>query len=769
MRKLPLVPALLAATLIVPAGAAPRPTPVRFDAKQRGRLVVTAPGYRLALSSRNGAILELVERPSGERLVLGQDGCLWGAGVSGDGSYLGGCLFAPADGNRFSYRWDRVTSSLTLTYRVYPAGARRVDAVVTLTPRDSYFDVRLALENHFRATLERVVFPADLLFASAAARAGYAPNYLPGVRLAPRFFSRVGDNVLTYPSRWAFADYLALDLGAGHLALSSVNPEPSPLAPVELGFVHGTSGACSGDAFCLTHAFQTWIRDGETWTSPVVRIRVKETADQTIQDYRHDNGIDAYPSLDAKLGPRLATLARAPLIKADPWQGPGPFADWDSQLRQLPSPALVHPVAFQPRGHDENFPDFLPPDSTWGTTADFRSVVDDAHSLGQLVMPYLNVSWWNPDAPTLSDLPPPLKIEDVAVQDQKGQPVFNRYSDHRGLVVSPYVPFVRDRIARLLEQWRTDVPSDCLFFDQIGARPWLRDFNPASPTPLAYDDGWLAVMAPYRDRCLMVEDGWDRLASSFVGFHGGLLLMQREHAQPDEVYGVGNWQTYPLASWLLHDKVLLYQHDLYEGTMTADPEVLAWNMAFGFMLSYSMSGRDDPLASPWLRVVGSFQRALGPHYAGRPLTGYRQIADDVTLSTFGGDYSVVTDWNWERPYDADGFGIAPNGFLARAGDGVIAGVFVGSFNRGPLSPGRHYLIVERGQNEVTVRQPLGAETTVAVDPPLAWRPGTALHATAFGPRAERLGEVDGALEGGRFVFRAGGDAAYYRVSTARDD
>jgi len=67
-------------------------------------------------------------------------------------------------------------------------------------------------------------------------------------------------------------------------------------------------------------------------------------------------------------------------------------------------------------------------------------------------------------------------------------------------------------VAQEMESWRTSVPADCLFFDQLGARPWLRDFNRASPTPLAYDDGWLAAMAPYANRCLMVEDGWDRLA-----------------------------------------------------------------------------------------------------------------------------------------------------------------------------------------------------------------------------------------------------------------
>jgi hypothetical protein len=186
----------------------------------------------------------------------------------------------------------------------------------------------------------------------------------------PSFFRRSGNDVFTYPSRWAYADYLSLDLADSHLALYTVNPPPSPIAPVQLGFVvDGAPSPCSGSAFCVTHGFQTWIRDGETWTSPIVRFRIGETVADSLLDYRKDNGIDAYPSLADKLGSRLSTLAQAPLIKADLWKGLPPFTDWASELKRLPSPALLHPVAFQPRGHDENDPDFLPPDSRSGSSS----------------------------------------------------------------------------------------------------------------------------------------------------------------------------------------------------------------------------------------------------------------------------------------------------------------------------------------------------------------------------------------------------------------
>ena len=65
------------------------------------------------------------------------------------------------------------------------------------------------------------------------------------------------------------------------------------------------------------HEFQTWVKRGTTWTSPTVRVRVGDTTEQSILAYRHDNGIDKYPSLQSKLGPSLGTYAEAPLLKAN--------------------------------------------------------------------------------------------------------------------------------------------------------------------------------------------------------------------------------------------------------------------------------------------------------------------------------------------------------------------------------------------------------------------------------------------------------------------
>src|SRR3954451_1303273 len=747
----------------VDAQAKKRPPAIQFlQEPRRNRIRIVAPGYELALSNRNGSLLSLLSRPDHGRLLAGQNGCLWAARADGVSDYIGGCAYSRTGANRFSYRWNRATTTLTLTYAGDPSAPHRVTATAEIVAGRTSFDVRVTVENHWQRPLWSVVLPADLYAPNTAVTAGYAPNFLPGVRLGPGFFTGVHENVLTYPGRWGFADFLALDLANSHLALYSTTPEPRRIRPTELGWFHGPPGAgCSGRVFCVTHSFNTWVADGATWTSPVVRVRIGDAVDQTLLDYRHDNGLDAYPSVAEKLGAKFSTYAQAPLIKADARKGLPPLAKWESELRRLPSPALLHPVRLPPGAFDATDPDFLPPDPAVGTTQDLHAMIDAAHALGLFVMPYLNVSWWNVNSPTVRDLLARGDATQFAALDNAGRPILEPYHDFSGYVVSPHAPAVRDRLAQLMNEWQSDAPSDCYFFDQIGARAWVRDFNPAAPDPLSYGDGWVTAMAPYSDRCLMVEDGWDRLAKSFSAFHGGLLVVQRETADQDYLYGAGNWQPFPIAPFLLHDKVLFFQHDLSELTMTRDDETLAWNMAFGYMLSYSweLAPDDDTLASPWLDVVGSYQHTLGPYVAGQPLQSYTYVTPRVTQTTFP-NLTMTTNWNTTDAYTSNGYGIAPNGFLARSGAGaVVAGTFKRTFDGFALSAGTHHLLVAQTPSAIVVHQPLGTNTQVAVKLPPAWNATNAVSAAAYAPDGRALGSVAGHVEAGHFVFDCAGPSA----------
>jgi hypothetical protein len=169
--------------------------------------------------------------------------------------------------------------------------------------------------------------------------------------------------------------------------------------------------------------------------------------------------------------------------------------------------------------------------------------------------------------------------------------------------------------------------------------------------------------------------------------------------------------------------------------------------------------------------VGRLQRTVGPHYARVRLTSYRRLAREVTESTFG-DLVLVANWDSAGGYATGGYGIAPNGFLARTTVyRLVAGAFEETFGGVALSAGTHYLIVERDESNVTVRQPLGADTNVAVEPPPAWRAGRTLQATAIAPDGKAVGAAGGALRNGVFVLPYarelnGHPVAAYRIAVS---
>jgi hypothetical protein len=329
----------------------------------------------------------------------------------------------------------------------------------------------------------------------------------------------------------------------------------------------------------------------------------------------------------------------------------------------------------------------------------------------------------------MQSLPKPLTAESISVLDQEGKPVYEVYDlVQGGYAVSPSVPFVQERSEQGTGAWRTEVPVDYVFINQTGARSWIRDLNPASPTRLSYSAGWVEYLADHTNQGLMAEDGWVWLAASVVGFCGSPLTdatgydigVQRFGfgSKGNKALGIGNWDPYPLATWMLHDKVVMYQHDLDEGATTQNLEAITWNLAFGVVLGYVWSY--DPEAFPWptsqarIELANALQRAVARRYVGAALSEFTYLTAEVTRSTFG-ELSVIANWHQTQAYVVDGSGIVPGGYLARTGDGsVVAGSCAGTFNGGPLSAGTHFIVIEHAANTVIVRQPDGADTDLLV-------------------------------------------------------
>lgn len=677
--------------------------------------------YEIGLRKSNGSIAYITDKTTGGgSLTLGSRyECLWGAVFNDEGIFIGGCGFDAAGADRFSYAWSAAAQTLTLTYTPQPDGSQRVAAQVTLKPSAGrHLDLQVRLQNGRNTTMNMALFPCDPVFAEAEIRGALLP-FLPGVMLTPQFFAENRSFGTRYPGYGGtFADLVWLDTEHGRLALYSLQAGGS-IPYLDLGFIHDDEYL--PDTTFYIHDYHVHVAPGSAYTTPWVRLRVGEAALEAIQAYRADNGISAYPSLRTKLGSRYEQLAAAPLYKADVTQLGQPFNAYGAILSRIPAPGILHLTAFQPGGFEANHPDFLPPAAAWGTTADMAAMVRAAQARGLLVMPYTDPAWWDAQSPTLTTLPPPLTVQDVAALDRDGNPLAEPRGPHTGYIISPYPAFVRNRLDRLVREMTTDVPSDLLYEHGVGSAGWPLDYNPASPSPLAYMDGWLAHTRTYRDRLLMTTAGYDRLAETEVGFHGSVLLNQ-VLGQTDEWWGPEGWQPYPLATALARDKALFYQNSLTPETFTTRKGVLRWNLAMGYMLSYDLVPSPDyggGLDSEWLRVVSEFQKWALAAYADQRITGFTW-EDPILSRTDFETCRVYASWSSRWGWVVEPHAIVAEGAMVTCDEGnLTAGVFK-VYGGTTLTPGDHYLIEMRGAWGTIVRQPLGPDTDLTVARLPAW-------------------------------------------------
>jgi len=453
----------------------------------------------------------------------------------------------------------------------------------------------------------------------------------------------------SYPAN--FADFFHLDTRDGSASVYGVQPQIHPPwdRREQALFVPGRLH-CGGDergGWC-DRPFGTFVKPGETWRSPTVRITVGSTPEEGLRAYCEANAIRR--RLDEKMTPGLLhKFKNSVLVKYD-----GPAADKIAHLGLLPVPSQVHFSDYLKGGFDKEYPDHLPPHPHFGTAEQLKAFFDRCHALGHLVMPYTNPTWWcdKPKGPTFQKHgdAPLLKTLD-------GKLSHERYAQNVGFTLCHWHPAVQAANRETVRQFTAQYPVDVLFQDQCGARGWRYDTNPASPTPYAYADGLVSMVAEDSKAVpLSTESGWDRVVNyesqlcglswSIVPTEGGpswRRLMKTE--VPPEL-----WTIYPLAQHIAHDKTAMLYHDL--GQFVTNREVLAWTLGLGFSMSYRVGApalqRDG--TREWLRWLDRLQKSVCSRYVGKPVTAFHhergpvQGMDGVIRAAYG-DVEVVANLN----------------------------------------------------------------------------------------------------------------------------
>ncbi|QJD83814.1 discoidin domain-containing protein [Cohnella herbarum] len=684
-----------------------------------GLLIVKSGQYEIAFRSDNGAIAYLKNEDSSDNITLGnRENALWWAFLQDDSSTNG------QKAENFSYDWNGRKGELSFRY----GGSIQVEVTARFNEENRiYLDAKV--DNQSDKTIKSFRFPYELKVDSATVTDGMLPM-LPGAKLRDAFFKESNSFQDQYPGVM-FASYVGLRTTGGNLAVYDLHGDI--VATTELGF---KSQVDDKGKTGIVHNYKTWIDPKKQWSSPSVVIELGDYG-KTAESYRKLNKIDEYRSLDDKLGKEKQAYFELPLYKAD--ISAIKDGNWNNLTKnyvdKMNYNGILHLVGFQKGGHDENYPDFMPPDPAWGGEPAFLAFMKAAKDKGNRVVPYTNMSWWGNHSPTFEKLPSGTTLDDLVVVKENNAIMKEDYGKHSGYVVNTGHPFFLQRTAEEHKKLLEQAGFDGIFEDQWGIRNSPYVFNKEIPEGTDPSSAYFQGVRNYLDSLkhnMYMEDGTDVLADDSVGFMGSTYLWDiLEYRKNTSSYT----DYYPLSGMMFRDKVMQYHHDLAAETMTDDQDMLRWNLAMGYNLSADFF---NGVANPWVDTIGVFQKYVLSQYADSLVKGFEQVTPAVTLTDFG-KYKVTANWNKDEAYtlDAD-VTLAPGGYDVKAvDDNRRAGNFV-RYNGLDLDAGEHNLVEVREKDLIRVYQPIGADTTLKIKKGKDWPHVAAIAYQANGTKIAEL-------------------------------
>jgi len=702
---------VLTALVLAACGTAAR-ADIGFAENQSDRIRLWNTGYyELAFRKADGRLLYIVDQTTGQQVSPGNVHGPWVLKFS-DNTWLDGENFSPTNSSRrFTYSWNAQTSVLTLQYAATGTYACTVTLTVTATEGPEV-NTTLSLTNGSMFEIQLLSYPVNLSFLRSQIDAVYMP-YMEGMRLQPSFFPSY-DFVGRYPGRM-FADFAYTDLTTGSFAVYVVQPPQTPIKPVSWMILRDTY---AGGVNKYHHDYETAVPAGGSWSAPTTVLSVGTTLPQAMATYWSRCGHDAMPTLSEKLGPTLLSkLSGAVFLKRDFLQGGWTFSAFQNFLPNLPAGSLLHLVSFWPRGFDENYPDYLPPNSALGTLADLQTLVANARAAGHLVMPYTNPTWWDDQSPTMATLG-----TGVAVRNRSGSLIYETYSGHGGYVVCPHAPEVIACQDETRLEFTQTVPCDFLFEDQLGARDAPNyAAHGSAPDALRYTQG-LADVAARTAACLpnMTEGGYDRLAWAETGFCNTLRLAW--YAWPDSTF-----TPYPLAPLWAHGNLYFNCHNLAGTEMANDLPSLTYYVSMGYALSCDLAALD----ANWLNVLDSCQKQLIAPLIGQAMTSFELLPTSGQSRTTFGDGTTITANQTSSALAQDDHVIAASGFLATRDATVLGGVLTTLHGQALSGSSPHYLFFSHADGRITIRQPRGDDGPLMLPRPSGWADDARIHAVTI--------------------------------------
>eukprot|EP00730_Choanoeca_flexa_P004516 TRINITY_DN11719_c0_g1_i10.p1 TRINITY_DN11719_c0_g1~~TRINITY_DN11719_c0_g1_i10.p1 ORF type:complete len:806 (+),score=178.11 TRINITY_DN11719_c0_g1_i10:2039-4456(+) len=656
-------------------------------------------GDSVAVFSKiNGAILDASD--THQSLTQSRSQCLWGY-LSTNGTYTGGC----ADGYKLTWQIDAAVNSISFVYTPSSDELQQhiLEPYVTLEDLANIADCRMQVNITISAfsfsstTLglkvdmmissapcgshlgDQLLWPSDLVLPNGTDKVFFP--VLPGIELNNDVFhhGRQPPHGLECPGKGCMTDATSWTVGSARFAMvSSSRTDPRMVDPSTLNLVSYTS-----DDWVMHRVLLSSLDSPDLpYHAPRLTMMIGKFDLAQVAAYaRSVRNIAAAPSLAEKLEDKLSAFASAPLMKMDSQETGLPFSQYNNLIQEYVNrPALIHLAAYEPVGFDRYYPDMLPPNPSFGTTADMQAMVAQMQQNGHLFVPYTNPTWWDQQSPTVQTwLKQGAALSDFTALDVNEQPIVETYGPNSGVVVEPNNARVQERVAQLVASMTHNVTSDAIFQDQIGARPWLPDYH---PNVQDYLSSWInyTMAASSAGAVLMTEQGFDNLVYGETSFCGSALQDKME-GQYQRVYGTELIDAYPFAAMLMRDKVILQQHNLAPSSFVTNLQALSFNLAMGYSLSYELNFIKNSAFAPWYRPTSVIQQRFIAHYIDELAASFEVLQRNATSNSL--TRTNFTSASIVRAIGSSNhsgvFGpLAPNGFealLHNNGTDVLVGAY----------------------------------------------------------------------------------------------
>ena len=626
----------------------------------------------------------------------------------------GGSYRAVAEGTARRHRWETSEAEVEIVETPLAGGGVAYRAhVKPLAARANGFE--FPAKGRFSPdAVKRFLFPASGVNST-------------GLALNERYFRQQPDGrylVHSVPYPPLFSDWVRLETKGGAIAqVFGLQPRPQGEPwknPVPFRPARVTVGADKAGGF-YAHRYEMWTDKGVSETLPEIRVVRGGTVDGSLADYLAANRLGRTLAEKAAAHPDpdfLRKLAAAPMFLMF-----GNARQVKSAMSEVPVPTLLHLHNYMQHGFDHGNPDFLPPNRGFGTSEEFRGLLDFTHARGHLFSPYANPCWWCDDP--MPETFARAGMEPVA-KNRDGSPIRLKYGG-TGYNVTYFHPAVQAANRKVRAQFKDEFPSDIMFQDQCGSLSWFWDFSPFSPSPLAHSEGMISIVE--EDSAVMpiaTEDGWDMVADNEIALTGcawkmvPLEDMVTRRLFKDDTFPADTFVFEPLAQRMFRDKLLFYHHDL--AGFTTNERVLAWVLAMGYNVVVAYHA-DAYLNDPWLREwygwlhfiqskvlartvggkVGRFVHDRSPLFA-RPIDPASYDDDGIVEAEYGDcRFSVNLG---DVPRTVGGRLLAPYGWWIE-GPGVWAGKLEGQKPFVEADGERRELNLPASKPKFSIRGPWG--------------------------------------------------------------